>query len=612
AEALAAAGDLDPTFGSDGLVETGVGPSNAAAWQLVRQPDGKLVVVGPANGLFAVARYEANGDLDLGFGMSGTALTSMPSGIGSAFAVALQGDGKIVVAGDRQSTSNNDAAVVRYDANGAVDTTFGDDGIVITSITNAFATAVLVQSDGKIVVGATEGFGDSRNIAVIRYDTDGSFDPSFSSLGIATVDLGSGETFGGMVLQPDGKLVVAGRRGPAQGAGTVLVARLDVDGSLDGTFGTGGAVTTAACAASEATDVARQPDGKIVVGGRCIPTLQYIGKALVARYDAAGALDGTFDGDGIATPDVPALNAIALQADGKIVGVAERGSSLNEQFAVVRIAGDGSLDATFGGNGFISTPFVGRSEGALDVAVQPDGGLVLVGTVFDPAFPGRDQVFALARYEGTAPSCSADADCDVCESCNAGACVMRPRTGCAQASAGGATLQVVQPIVDRSPAIFLWDWRGTSPPPAGLFDPVTSDDVAACIFYSGSGWRVLKATAPAAATCGPRPCWSAKGTTGWRFRGDRFGTFDGLRSAVIDSTRITVSARGEMLERSPQGVPYPGPDIPSFSFPNLLNESFVVQLHAGNGACFEAAYSNPSHESVKVTPVRSQYKATSD
>jgi uncharacterized delta-60 repeat protein len=391
AVALAAPGDLDPTFGNGGIVITSFGGSDVAS-AVVVQPDGKLVVAGrtniAGNTVFALARYNANGGLDPTFGTGGLVTTDFGS-TDQAFAVALQGDGKIVTAGRRGS----DVIVARHNADGSLDTVFGSNGRVITNFgATEQALALVLQPDGKIVVaGRTNKPAPNGNFdfALARYESGGAVDNTFGTLGLVTTDFGgSVDRAFAMALQPDGKLVVAG-----DSDANFALARYNSNGSLDPGFGAGGKVITTFGGIDQASAVTLQPDGKIVVAGQT-DTGVSIDFAL-ARYMPDGSLDGAFGSGGRVTTNFTGTSddlgsAVALQSDGKIVV----GGASNGNFALARYTPGGILDTAFGTAGTVTTN-LGGEDALHALALQPDGAIVAVGESADR--------FALARYQAFGP-----------------------------------------------------------------------------------------------------------------------------------------------------------------------------------------------------------------
>jgi uncharacterized delta-60 repeat protein len=378
-------GTLDRSFGRGGKVTT---PGTA----LAIQKDGKLVAAGSSNGGFALVRYHANGSLDGSFGRGGK---TTPPVAGVANALAIQKNGELVAAGG--SGSDLDFALVRYNANGSLDTSFGRGGKVTTPIggsNGAHASALAIQKDGKLLVAGSGGGG---GFALARYNANGSLDTSFGRGGIVTTP-GSGPA-AALAIQKDGKLVAA-----ASSNGGFALVRYNANGSLDTSFGSGGKVTTPG-AGGEAIALAIQKDGKLVTAGGG----SHGGFALV-RYNANGTLDGSFGRVGIVTTPTGDASALAIQKGGKLVAA---GSS-NGDFALVRYHANGTLDGSFGGSGKVTTPIstgdvvfsADGNSGVLDVdvayalAIQQDGKLVAAGqagagsSMFGPLLGD----FALVRY----------------------------------------------------------------------------------------------------------------------------------------------------------------------------------------------------------------------
>ena len=276
-------GSLDTTFDSDGKVTTAIGSVTTTnclgveycsgddrAHSVAIQSDGKIVAAGfskSSKEVFALVRYNTNGTLDTTFDSDGKVTTAIGSSRDFARSVAIQSDGKIVAAGDE--TSNGDIALVRYNTDGTLDTNFDSDGKVTTDIgigDNAYSVAI--QSDGKIVAaGFTYPGGGPADFALVRYNTNGTLDTSFDSDGKVTTDIGSGDTAYSVAIQSDGKIVAAGTRGGGLEGNDIALARYNTDGSLDTNFGTGGKVTTEVGTNDYAYSVAIQSDGKIVAAG---------------------------------------------------------------------------------------------------------------------------------------------------------------------------------------------------------------------------------------------------------------------------------------------------------------------------------------------------------
>jgi uncharacterized delta-60 repeat protein len=407
AGARAADGDLDPTFGSGGKVVTNFNLPASAAGGVAIQADGKIVAAGftydeEANVDFGAARYEPDGTLDPTFDSDGRVTTDFFGLSDVANALAIQSDGKIVLAGSAMQNLANDFALVRYNPDGSLDSTFDGDGKVTTDFSGGgdIAYGVVIQPDGKILaVGVSNNFASSADVAIVRYNGDGSLDPTFGVGGRVLTDVsGAGEVAFGVVLQPDAKIVVVGLAERTNSATSdCLILRYGSNGILDPTFGSNGVVLTSFLVARS---VALGPEGKIVIAGVASDPANPGGFFAVARYLKNGALDASFDGDGWKTTDLPGFDesaaAVSVQPDGKVLAA---GFSANPDFsldfALLRYNIDGTDDLTFGALGRVITDFAGRSDGARGIALQTDGKIVLAGSSVAIGF---NPDFALARY----------------------------------------------------------------------------------------------------------------------------------------------------------------------------------------------------------------------
>ena len=414
AVAQAAPGDLDPTFSGDGKQTTDFLPGGISdATATVRQPDGKIVAVGSvfrrtsgdsSISDFALARYNPNGTLDSSFSGDGRKTTDFAGIDDGAAGVALQGDGKIVVVGRTGFGSpfgdTFDFAVARYNPNGSLDSSFSGDGKQTASFGESdVAKGVVVQGDGKIVaVGNTcNGNPDTTcDFALARFNSNGSLDTTFSGDGEQTADLGDIDIADATTVQGDGKIVVVGNVSQlATGATDFALARFDSSGALDTSFSGDGEQTTDFGGSNDrAHGVAVQADGKIVVAGERSSGSDDFA---LARYNPDGSLDASFSGDGKQTTDFggsDAANAVALRG-GKIVlaGTGSLGGTRGSDFALARYNPDGSLDTTFSGDGKLTTDF-GTGDAANAVVLQGDGKIVAAGR----GAGGGGYAFALARY----------------------------------------------------------------------------------------------------------------------------------------------------------------------------------------------------------------------
>jgi uncharacterized delta-60 repeat protein len=295
-----------------------------------------------------------------------------------------------------------------FAAPGGLDPSFDGDGLVVTdfpSFALERANALVRQPDGKLVAAGSVGFvGSNSRFALARYNPDGSLDSSFDGDGRVVTDFpvsGSADA-NALVLQPDGRLVTAG------GVGFIpsgfALARYNPDGSLDSSFDGDGRVVTGfppvplGPTFSPARALVLQPDGKLVAAGNTTGAGDC--RFVLVRYNPDGSLDATFDGDGIAMATSSAgcqANALTLQPDGKLVAAGNVSTNLSgseRHMALARFNPNGSLDSTFDGDGIVVTNFLSSSlfDSANAVLAQPDGKLVAAGSI------GSFDGFALARY----------------------------------------------------------------------------------------------------------------------------------------------------------------------------------------------------------------------
>lgn len=394
--AFAAPGDLDPSYGSGGKATVDL-TSNEGAFALRLQPDGKLVLGGYDDSskkyrMSAVFRLNQDGSRDLGFHVNGE--TQFDLGSASVFnAVALQSDGKVVLAGQTTATGG-DFTVGRVNADGSPDTTFsGPTGAgTVQFFGNDAAHAVLVQPDGSIVLA---GYGGpNNNLAQTRVNSTGGLDFNFGGLGLAEENLGGTELGFAAALQPDGKIITVGS---TSGASDIALSRINGNGSPDTTVENNGVISLTVGGADIGRAVWVLPDGKILVAGGGGPG----NDMFVLRLNSDLTSDDSFGKNGFTLIDfggVDDARAIAVQANGKIVlaGSTNNGGDM----AVARLQPGGTLDTTFGSGGKKTIDF-GRTDIAFGVGLQNDGKIVVGGTTAGGT--GTDDV-AVARLKGDEPS----------------------------------------------------------------------------------------------------------------------------------------------------------------------------------------------------------------
>ena len=384
-----------PSFIVGGKVTTAFGAGSAEARSVVVQPDGKIVTGGWASSgsgnVFALSRYLANGRLDTGFGAGGRVTTDL-AGCGAAYgySLALQTDGKLVLTGEGCGRVN----VARYLADGSLDAGFGSTGQVSHDLGFDFdGKSIAIQPDGKLLIAGDAQPSASRDFGLVRLLVNGSLDISFGVGGYVTTDSGSPEDRPHTVLvQPDGKIVVTG-----QSAGGFTAVRYLTHGALDTDFGTDGLAVTFTNPGSEYDNGgyggALQADGKILIAGTIQTTTSWGSSRAtmaVVRYLANGTLDMGFGAAGQVVFNVSGWSwdegrTVIQHQDGKITAAGHSDGN----FSALRLLADGDLDVGFGNGGLVQTDF-GSNDVAHGLAPQADGRLLAVGT--------DTSAFALARY----------------------------------------------------------------------------------------------------------------------------------------------------------------------------------------------------------------------
>jgi uncharacterized delta-60 repeat protein len=396
----AQAGYLDPLYGNNGIQRTIFFKGNVqseSGKKVLQQADGKILALFVlSSGQGVIARYLSNGKLDPTYGTGGfSQFLNM-----SLENALLQPDGKVVAVGYTFNDIDGDFAVARVKTNGFIDNSFGTNGMQITDFGDYdLAFGVAIQTNGKIVVAGAS----AENFALARYNANGTPDMTFDFDGKQTTDFGRFETANGVAIQPDGKIVVAGSTGGSfpVAQNDFAVARYTTSGTLDNTFSGDGKQTTDFGLGVDdyGQTVLIQPDGKIVVAGTAFESGEIAanGNFAVARYTTTGSHDNSFSGDGKASIDLygdhDAAFSAALQPNGKIVlgGLTIVGADRN--FGLARLNTNGTLDMTFSGDGKQQSSF-GTDDLAYSVLIQKDAKIFLAGEAFNDS----DYDLGLARY----------------------------------------------------------------------------------------------------------------------------------------------------------------------------------------------------------------------
>ena len=400
--ANAAPGDLDLSFGGFGyqaVVSTPVASEGMAV-----APDGKIVTAGTSGVQIIVRRYMPNGTLDPSFGTSGTATLLNPSFAMHAMAVAVQTDGKIVVAGWADIASQEDYLVLRVTSTGAIDTFFGNGGYRTTDFAGSddLAEALVIQPDGKIVVAGTSNVGGDDDFSVARYTVGGSLDLAFSGDGRLTIPFGGDDDCHAAMLQSDGKIVVLGDGGDVfpEYITELCLARINSDGTLDGSFNHDGLLyMDLGTSSSTGTALGVVPGGNIVVAGYSWEGgSSYSGK--LARVIPSGFVDEGFAPSGWrSVSGSEKLYDMAVQPDGRIVLLGESSSAPGE-IGVFRLTPEGDADPAFSLNGRASYD-AGFYDLPRNIALLPDGRILAHARSGPDFFSPNTTVMVRLWPEGT-------------------------------------------------------------------------------------------------------------------------------------------------------------------------------------------------------------------
>ena len=425
-------GSLDSSFGIGGRIDAKLvtGASDAGAGVVV-QTDRKIVTVNDCltsstNSalVFCVARFNADGSVDTNFAAGGKYLSALPgTTFSNSRAVAVQSDGKIVVAGHcfNATTSFYDFCSIRLTATGTLDGSWGASGVVLTPPsgfnTYAYAGSVLIQSDGKVIVAGTCGGG---TFCAVRYTVTGAVDNTFGSAGYAT-SAGLGYAGGGKAaLYSDGRFVVVGACGVSNTATDMCVVRFSANGVRDTAYvnvaGLPGIAIGAAAHSEGANAAAIQPDNKVVLAGYCTAGQPLLSMCAI-RLNENGTLDTTFNGTGYrliapAPGLTQGLNAqgVSIDWDGKIT----LAGGCDLDFCAARLHSDGALDAAYGIGGLMRTNY-GFAVDVYGASVDADGNQLIVGGCYGNDGGGIPDMCAVRVLRGNliaAQTCTGDVDGD--------------------------------------------------------------------------------------------------------------------------------------------------------------------------------------------------------
>jgi uncharacterized delta-60 repeat protein len=357
----------------------------------------------------------APADYDVTFGANGKSVTQVGNGNSFIIDAALQPDGKIVAVG-AVALNGSDFAVVRYNADGTLDTSFGTGGKVVTSVAqwNDQALSVTLMGDGRIIAaGFSEDGSGVKRFAVVRCNPNGAVDASFGTDGKITLDVGTGsEGAVKVLLQTDGKIVLVGSAVTGSTGTDFIIARVNANGSLDNSFDGDGKVVTSISVTDRARSAVLQPDGKLIVAGYA-DDADSNSRFAAVRYNPNGARDNSFGSFGVVTAQFgqsfeDAAGAVAVQPDGKIIlaGTTRTGFE-NYDIALTRLMPSGGADQSFGTNGKVILPVSNKDDSVNDLILQPNGRILLAGASFDAS---QRFSFTLVRLLGRNAAGDFDSD----------------------------------------------------------------------------------------------------------------------------------------------------------------------------------------------------------
>ena len=425
-------GSLDTSFGSSGRIDAKlVAGATDAGVAVAVQADRKIVIANDcltsstnSAQLFCVARFNADGSADTGFAAGGKYLSALPgTSFSNSRAVAVQADGKIVVAGHclNATTSFYDFCSTRLTAIGTLDGSWGGSGVVLTPpagfATYAYAGSVLLQSDGKVIVTGTCGGG---TFCAVRYTVTGAVDTTFGSSGYAT-SAGLGYAGGGKAaLYSDGRFVVVGGCGVSNTATDMCVVRFSANGVRDTAYvnvaGLPGIAIGAAAHSEGANAAAIQPDNKVVLAGYCTAGQPLLSMCAM-RLNENGTLDTTFNGTGyrliVPAPGLTqGLNAqgVSIDRDGKIT----LAGGCDLDFCAARLHSDGAFDTAYGIAGLMRTNY-GYAVDVYGASADKDGNQLIVGGCYGNDGAGIPDMCAVHVLRGSlipAQTCTLDVDGD--------------------------------------------------------------------------------------------------------------------------------------------------------------------------------------------------------
>lgn len=400
---LFSTGLLDTNFGTGGILEYNVGDLDADAKAVAIQSDGRTLISGDANSVIGFARLNGNGTYDTSFGSNGKLLFAVSNYACHVHALTLLPDGRFLIAGSATINGKDNVLLARFLSNGVPDTTFGTTGVVTTAVgtNSAYAQAIRLQNDGKILIGGGAPFSGQNAFLVMRYMANGTLDTSWNGTGFNVTGVGAnGDQLAGVTVLADGKVMAGGYS--VFGGNTAAkfsVTRYLTTGALDNAFGSFGrlAFNVSPNNVDAAVAFFSQPDGKIVMTGYSFNSALTDSDIGIARINTDGSFDANFNGSGKLVTSIGLGTDYgiggAVQSDNKLVIGAATTIGAATRFGLLQLTTNGVADSDFGFGGRNYYDFgTSAAETPAALAVDAAGRIVMVGTV--------NNIFGIVRVLG--------------------------------------------------------------------------------------------------------------------------------------------------------------------------------------------------------------------
>lgn len=357
----------------------------------------KKIFIGMMTILFPVLLTAQDGTPDPGFGTNGVVVDGFNNNNNNADAIAVQADNKVLVAGNTGTAGSNDMAVARFNEDGTPDLGFGNNGKLIfsTPFIKSFVNDIKIQSDGKIILGGYQWNNSTGDFVLARLNEDGSFDSTFGNGGIAILDNGLDEVGKSIHIHEDGKIIISGDSGDQ-----FTMTRTNPDGSIDTSFGTNGWVRTLFPIWSYSNGMDVNADGEIILTGMTIDN-DSNWKIAVAKYNNNGDLDFSFGNGGTLIISIGddydfGIKGLFTEEGEILIGAHSYFGTnpLRYEIAVVGLNADGSINTNYGSNGISKFRWLENGENYLnDMVLQADGKLVIAGRSSD----ANNDYYSVAR-----------------------------------------------------------------------------------------------------------------------------------------------------------------------------------------------------------------------